>query len=62
VLVVYTCNPSYSGDRDQEDLGLRPRQVSERPSLENSHHKKRAGGMAHGVGPELKPQNHKINK
>jgi hypothetical protein len=24
VLVAHTCNPSYSGDRDQEDLGLKP--------------------------------------
>jgi hypothetical protein len=23
-LVVHTYNPSYSGDRDQEDLGLKP--------------------------------------
>jgi hypothetical protein len=22
--VVYTCNPSYLGGRDQEDLGLKP--------------------------------------
>jgi hypothetical protein len=25
-------------------------------------HKNRAGGMAQGVGPEFKPQYHKINK
>jgi hypothetical protein len=25
VLVVHTCNPSYSGGRDLEDLGSRPR-------------------------------------
>jgi hypothetical protein len=24
VLVAHTCNPSYSGGRDQEDQGLRP--------------------------------------
>jgi hypothetical protein len=24
VLVAHTCNPSYLGDRDQEDQGLRP--------------------------------------
>jgi hypothetical protein len=25
--VVHTCNPSYSGGRDQKDLGLKPRQI-----------------------------------
>jgi hypothetical protein len=24
VVVAHTCNPSYSGGRDQEDLGLKP--------------------------------------
>jgi hypothetical protein len=24
VPVAHTCNPSYSGDRDQEDYGLKP--------------------------------------
>jgi hypothetical protein len=27
-----------------------------RPYLENTHHKKRAGGAAQGVDPEFKPQ------
>jgi hypothetical protein len=26
VMVAHTCNPSYSGDRDQEDHGLKPAQ------------------------------------
>jgi hypothetical protein len=30
----------------------------ERPYLENTHHNKRAGGVAQGVGPEFKPQYH----
>jgi hypothetical protein len=33
-----------------------------RAFLEKTHHKKRAGGVAQGVGPEFKPQYHKINK
>jgi hypothetical protein len=28
VLVAHTCNPSYSGDRDQEDHGLKPTQAN----------------------------------
>jgi hypothetical protein len=27
-LVTHTCNPSYSGGRDQEDLGSRPAQAN----------------------------------
>jgi hypothetical protein len=33
-----------------------------RPYLENTHQKKRAGGVTQGVGPEFKPQYHKKNK
>jgi hypothetical protein len=33
VLVAHTCNPSYSGGRDQEDY-------NSRPYLKNSQHKK----------------------
>jgi hypothetical protein len=38
----YVCNPSYSGDRDQEDHGLKPAQgnSSRDPILKKSHHKK----------------------
>jgi hypothetical protein len=28
----------------------------------NTHHGKRAGGVAQGVGPEFKPQDHKKKK
>jgi hypothetical protein len=40
--VSHTCNPSYSGGIDQEDLSSRPAQVnsSKRPYLKNTHHKK----------------------
>jgi hypothetical protein len=30
-----------------------------RPYLENTHHKKRTGGVAQAVGPEFKPQSQK---
>jgi hypothetical protein len=33
-----------------------------RPYLERTHHKKRAGGVAQGVGPEFKSQNCKKTK
>jgi hypothetical protein len=40
--VAHTCNPSYSGDRDQEDRGLKPTPEKEiaRPYLEQTLHKK----------------------
>jgi hypothetical protein len=41
-LVAHACNPSYSGDRDQEDHGLTLAWAnsSGRPYLEKTHHKK----------------------
>jgi hypothetical protein len=40
-LVAHTCNPSYSGGRDQEDQGSKPVQANNlRPYLEKTHHKK----------------------
>jgi hypothetical protein len=55
--VARTYNPSLSGGRDQEDHGLKPAwgnslgdTISKKPP------QKRAGGVAQGVGPELKPQ------
>jgi hypothetical protein len=72
--VAYICNPSYSGDRDQEDHGLKanPANSSWRSYLQKKKKKKkkktiakkkRAGGVAQGVGPEFKPQyRKKINK
>jgi hypothetical protein len=57
--VAHTCNPSYSGGRDQEDCGSKPAQANSlrdlRPNLKKTHHKNRAGGVAQGVGPEFKP-------
>jgi hypothetical protein len=62
--VAHTCGSSYSGGRDQEDCGLKPASGKEfvRPYLEKSLSQKRAGGVAQGIGPELKPQYHKKKK
>jgi hypothetical protein len=51
VPVAHTCNPSYSGSRDQEDLDSKPTLGKEfvRPYLEKTHHKKRVGGVAQVV-------------
>jgi hypothetical protein len=55
--VVQAYNPSYSGSRDQEDLGSKPAQAnsSMKPYLEKTLHKNKAGGVAQGEGPEFKP-------
>jgi hypothetical protein len=54
--VAHACNPSYSGGSSQEDHDLKPAQennlwdpTSKKPI------KKRAGRVAHSVGPEFKP-------
>jgi hypothetical protein len=55
VLVAYVCNLSYSRSRDQGDGGSKPGWAKfVRPCLKKTHHKKRAGGVAQGVGPEFK--------
>jgi hypothetical protein len=61
--VAHTCNPSYSGGRDQEDQGSKPAQVnsSQDPISKIPITKKSrgsAGGVAWGIGPEFKPQYH----
>jgi hypothetical protein len=57
VLVDHTCNPSYSGGRDQEDQGSKPdRANSPREPISKNPHKKRTGGVAQVVAPEFKPQ------
>jgi hypothetical protein len=61
--VAHFCNPSYSGGRDQEDRGSKPALAnSSRPCLEKTLHKKRAGRMAEGEGPEFKPKYYKKKK
>jgi hypothetical protein len=54
--VAHIYNPSYSGDRDQEDCSLKPDGANslQDPILKKNHHKKRAGGVAQGIGPEFK--------
>jgi hypothetical protein len=61
VLVAHTCNPSFSGGRDQEDRSSKPAPGKQfvRPYLKKNPSQKRTGGMAQGVGPEFKPQYHK---
>jgi hypothetical protein len=42
VPVAHTCNPSYSGGREQEDCGLKPAWENSlpRPYLEKTHQEK----------------------
>jgi hypothetical protein len=56
--VAHACNPSYSTGRDQQDQGSKPTQANSLrdPILKNPITKKRAGGVAQGIGPEFKPQ------
>jgi hypothetical protein len=53
VPVAYTCNPSYSGCRDQEDLS---QANSWRDPISKNLLQNRAGGVAQGEGSEYKPQ------
>jgi hypothetical protein len=64
MLVARTYDPSYSVGRDQKDRGLKPVQAnsSQDPISKKPITKKRAGGVAEGVGPEFKPQHYKIHK
>jgi hypothetical protein len=62
--VFHACNSSYSGGRDQEDLGSKTAwanssrdSILKNPSYTHPH-TKRAGGVAEGVGPEFKPRYH----
>jgi hypothetical protein len=55
--VAHAYNLSYSGGRNQEDLGSKSAWPD--PNLEKTHHKKEgsegAGRVAQGIGPEFKP-------
>jgi hypothetical protein len=54
--VTHTCNPNYSGGRDEEDLSSKPTQANSlRVPILKITNTKRAGGVAQGVGPEFKP-------
>jgi hypothetical protein len=61
--VAHTCNPSYSGNRDQEDCGSKPAKangsldpISKQTNKQKPLQKNRADGVAQDVGPEFKPQ------
>jgi hypothetical protein len=55
-LVAHTCNPSYSGGRDQEDRSSKPAQAnSSRDPILKKTSQNRVGGVAQGVGSEFKP-------
>jgi hypothetical protein len=56
--VALTCNPSYSGGRDQETCSSKPDRanISKDPISKKPSQKKRTGEVAQGVGPEFKPQ------
>jgi hypothetical protein len=59
VPVAHTCNPSYSGGRDQEDLGSKPAQANspwDPISKKKKKSQKRTGGVAQGIGPDFKSQ------
>jgi hypothetical protein len=56
--VAHTCHPSYSGGRDQENCSLKLAQANNSWDviLKKKATKKKAGGMAQGIGPEFKAQ------
>jgi hypothetical protein len=62
--MAHTCNPSYSGGRDQEDCGLKAVWANslQDPISKKNPSQERAGGVAEGEGPEFKPQNYKKKK
>jgi hypothetical protein len=61
-LVAHTSNSSYSGDRDQENHGLKPAWAVWETQSQKYLTQKRAGGVAQSVGPELKSQYRKKKK
>jgi hypothetical protein len=64
LVVAHACNPSYSRGNRLEGSRFKASRGKQftRPYLEKNHHKKGAGGVAQGVGPEFKPQYHKKTK
>jgi phage-related tail protein len=54
--VAHVYNPSYSGDRDQEDHSSKAAWGIVQETLTLKLTLKRAGGVAQGVGPEFKYQ------
>jgi hypothetical protein len=63
VPVAHACNPSYSGDRDQEDHSLKQtRANSLQDPILKIPNTERAGGVAQGIGPVFKPSTIEKNK
>jgi hypothetical protein len=61
--MAHAYNPSYSVGRDQKDHGWKqPRQIVHETLSQKNPSQKRAGGVAQGVDPELKPLYHKKKK
>jgi hypothetical protein len=61
--MAHTCNPSYSGDRDQEDPGLKSAPTNSwRNPIEKNPSLKGWWQVAQDVDPEFKPQYHKKKK
>jgi hypothetical protein len=55
--VAHTCNPSYSGGRDQEDLSSKPAWANNpRDPILKKPITKKDCVMAQSVGPKFKPQ------
>jgi hypothetical protein len=55
--VAHTCNPSYSGSRDQDDCSSKPAQAKfAKPYLEKQKSQKKGWWSGSGCTPELKFQ------
>jgi hypothetical protein len=56
-VVAHVCNPSYSRGRDQEEHSLKPAWANSSETLSQKIlQKNRAGGVAQGEDPVIKPQ------
>jgi hypothetical protein len=63
--VAHFCNPSYSGGRglqDQVSKSVRTNRSRDPMAGGEALHKKRAGGVAQGLGLKFKPEYHKKKK
>jgi hypothetical protein len=54
--VAHACNPTYSGGRDQEDLGSQPRQIVHKTLSQKNPSQKTADGVTQSTGTEFKSQ------
>jgi hypothetical protein len=60
--MAHTYNPSYSGEREQEDFGSKPAQANSLRDLILKKPITVAGGATQDIGPEFKPQLSKKKK